>query len=176
MKKILLSLFLITASCFSFAASVSISNPDYTLSSGLVSGGSVTYPHLVTETDNVFGNTRFTAVGAQPFTASWDLTVSNTVNVIFQGFSTVSNWAVSVFDSSDNSIWTASDTTVSDAYTLSAGIYNVIISGTSALSSWSALFTAAVVSEVPLPAAVWLFGSALVTVFAMRRRAVKTLA
>jgi len=92
-----------------------------------------------------------------------------------------SSWALSVseaatvkFDFSDNAVTSIIDTTTRTGdftLTLAAGVYNFILNPSSANSGFRFEISASdVVGEVPVPAAAWLFGSALLGLAGVIRR------
>ncbi|WP_036519932.1 VPLPA-CTERM sorting domain-containing protein [Nitrincola sp. A-D6] len=159
------------ASFAASAASVSINNPTVLAGSGDVL--SINLP----ATQYTFGSE---FVPGEATSVSWDtvLTGASMGLVNFNVSSTLLDWSLSIFDGSSTTVLTsnnADNSVVSSLFTMSSGIvYNLIMTGTSAINSFTVGFAyPPAVSEVPLPAAVWLFGSVLLGGLALRRRSKK---
>jgi hypothetical protein len=170
MKKILLGAMLMLASFTASAASVSIANATST-GSGLLT--QVTIPTI----QYTFGSDFQTG---EAVSISWDteLTGSSKSLVDFSVSSTLADWSLSIFDGANTTQLTsgnAANTFIPSLFTMASGtVYNIIMTGTAAITSFTIGFTyPPSVSEVPLPAAVWLFGSVLLGGLALRRRSKK---
>ncbi|QEW06235.1 hypothetical protein [Nitrincola iocasae] len=171
MKKLLLGAVLMLASFAVSAASVSITNPTVTTGSGNVA--SFTAPDI----QYTFGSA-FDA--GEAVSLSWDteLTGAALAQANFSVSSTLVDWSLSIFDGLNETVLTsnnAANTLVSSLFTMASGtVYNIVMTGTAAISSFTVGFSyPPAVSEVPLPAAVWLFGSVLLGGLALRRRSRK---
>ena len=170
MKKLILGAVLMFASFAASAASFNINNPTYT--------GTGSY---FSETDNgvlalgTMGTTAgstFTGqlVGAASATANFEVFVSG-----------LTNWSFSVIDSATNVVvdsitgQTTTGTYVPVSTSVLGGvIYSLAFTGTVTDPLYvNATFVPVALSDVPLPAAVWLFGSVLLGGLAMRRRSQK---
>ncbi|KGK42903.1 hypothetical protein LH51_04035 [Nitrincola sp. A-D6] len=168
MKKFLLGVMLMLASFAASAASVSITNPTVTTGSG----GVVTF--AVPGTQYTFGS-NFVAGEAVSVSMDTELTGAALAQVDFSVSSTLVNWTFSIFDGLSTTVLTSgnnANTLVSSLFTMMSGtVYNIIITGTAAITSFTVGFSyPPAISEVPLPAAIWLFGSVLLGGLAMRRR------
>ena len=170
MKKILLGAMLMLASFTASAASVSIANAT-TTGSGLLT--QVTIPTI----QYTFGSDFETG---EAVAISWDseLTGASAGLVDFSVSSTLADWSLSIFDGVNTTQLTsgnAANTFIPSLFTMTSGtVYNILMNGTAAITSFTVGFTyPPSVSEVPLPAAVWLFGSVLFGGLALRRRSRK---
>ncbi|WP_417585090.1 hypothetical protein [Nitrincola sp.] len=170
MKKLLLGAVLMLASFAVSAASVSITNPTTTGSGSVMS---FTAPDI----QYTFGS-GFEA--GESVSLSWDteLTGAALAQTNFSVTSTLVDWSLSIFDGVNTTVLTSdnlANTLVSSLFTMASGtVYSIIMSGTAAISSFTVGFSyPPAVSEVPLPAAVWLFGSVLLGGLALRRRSRK---
>ncbi|WP_417585092.1 hypothetical protein [Nitrincola sp.] len=168
MKKFLLGAMLLLVSFAASAASVSISNPVATTGSGDLT------PVVIPTVQYTFG-TDF-EVG-ELVSLSWDTELTGAAMglVDFNVSSTLVNWSLSIFDGITTTELTSNNdanTLVSSLFTMASGtVYNIIMTGTAAITSFTVGFSyPPEVSEVPLPAAVWLFGSVLLGGLALRRR------
>lgn len=171
MKKFLLGTVMMLAAFTASAASVSITNPTVTTGSGELL--EVTIPSV----QYTFGSD-FAAGEAVALTWDTQLTGAALGLVDFSLSSTLANWSMSIFDGMNETVLTsgnAANTFVSSLFTMTGGtVYNIIMTGTAAITSFSVGFSyPPSVSEVPLPAAVWLFGSVLLGGLALRRRSKK---
>ncbi|KGK43342.1 hypothetical protein LH51_00575 [Nitrincola sp. A-D6] len=170
MKKLLLGAMLMLASFATSAASVSIGNATST-GSGLLT--QVTTPTI----QYTFGSNFETG---EAVAIAWDtqLTGASQALVDFSVSSTLADWSMSIFDGVNETQLTsgnAANTFIPTLFTMTSGtLYNLIMTGTAAITSFTVGFTyPPSVSEVPLPAAVWLFGSVLFGGLALRRRSRK---
>lgn len=171
MKKFLLGAMLMLASFAASAASVSITNPTVTMGSGNVL--SIELPG----TQYTFGS-EFVEGEAVSLSWSSELTGAALGLVDFNVSSTLVDWSLSIFDGISTTVLSSdnlANTAVSSLFTMASGtVYSIIMTGTAAISSFNVGFAyPPAVSEVPLPAAVWLFGSVLLGGLAMRRRSQK---
>ncbi|WP_225307580.1 hypothetical protein [Nitrincola iocasae] len=168
MKKFLFGAMLLLVSFAASAASVSISNPVVTTGSGDLTQLAIPTVQYTFGTDFVVG---------ESVSLSWDteLTGAALGLVDFNVSSTLVNWSLSIFDGITTTELTSNNdanTLVSSLFTMASGtVYNIIMTGTAAINSFTVGFSyPPEVSEVPLPAAVWLFGSVLLGGLALRRR------
>lgn len=168
-KKIILGTLLLVASFVTSAASVSITNPsvilgEATVSTLLIPGKLFTFAGDVTP-------------GATSIAWEAELTgaYSATVNLVTSA--TLNDWTVSILGTGAGSVGNAIGTETTTPFTIYSGtVYTIVVSGIAALDHFSVAFNyppvlTDIVSEVPVPAAVWLFGSVIAGAFAMRRRA-----
>ncbi|WP_191905834.1 hypothetical protein [Nitrincola iocasae] len=167
MKKFLLGAMLMLVSFTASAGSVSITNPT-SAGSGVLS--LVTVPSV----QYTFGS-EFAA--GESVALSWDtqLTGASLGLVDFSVASTLVNWSLSIFDGLNETVLTSgnpANVRVSSLFSMTGDtVYNLLMTGTSAITSFAVGFSYPPdVSEVPLPAAVWLFGSVLFGGLALRRR------
>ncbi|WP_417585941.1 hypothetical protein [Nitrincola sp.] len=173
MKKLLLGAVLILASFTASAGSVSITNPTIIQGSGFITDVSTATGEYI------FGGAFFEADEA--VTLSWDSQLTGFAQglVNFSVSSSLANWTLSVLEGGVETVLTsnnAANSSVFAPFTKNGGtIYNLIITGTATISSFSVGFTYPVeVTQTPLPAAVWLFGSVLLGGLTLRRRLSKT--
>ena len=170
MKKLILGAVLMFASFAASAASFNINNP-------IVTGTGTVF----SQTDN--GVTALAPVGSiagASFTGQLVGAASATANfaVFVNG---LTNWSFSVIDNATNSVvdsiigQTTTGTLVPVSVSVLGGaIYSLVFTGSVTDPLYvNATFVPVALSDVPLPAAVWLFGSVLLGGIAMRRRSQK---
>lgn len=169
MKKILLGAVLMLASFTASAGSVTISNPTVTQGSGFIT-------EVSTPTGEYIFGGNFFEVG-ETVELSWDSQLTGFAQglVNYSVSSTLDNWSLSVLEGGVETLLTgnnAANTAIFAPFTKNGGtIYNLIMTGTATISSFSVGYTYPIgVTETPLPAAVWLFGSVLLGGLALRRR------
>lgn len=170
MKKFLLGAILMMASFSALAGSISITNPT-TTGSGLLT--EVTIPTI----QYTLGSDFNTNEAVELF---WDaeLTGAALGLVDFTVSSSLANWSLSIFDGLEETVLSTGNqqnSIVTTMFTMTGNtVYNIIMTGTAAITSFTVGFTyPPSIAEVPLPAAVWLFGSILMGGLAMRRRSLK---
>ncbi|KGK40903.1 hypothetical protein LH51_18750 [Nitrincola sp. A-D6] len=169
MKKLLLGAVLMLASFTASAGTVTITNPTVIQGSGFIT-------EVSTPTgEYIFGGDFFEA--SETVELSWNSQLTGFAQglVNFSVSSSLDNWSLSVLDGGVKKLLTgnnAANTAVFAPFTKNGGtIYNLIMTGTTAISSFSVGFSYPVeVTQTPLPAAVWLFGSVLLGGLALRRR------
>ena len=172
MKKMILGALLLLASFTASAASVSIFNPQ------VVQGSGDVISFQPNGTQFTFGSDFNDAPEA--VAVSWNSALTGAAQglVDFEVSSTLVDWSLSIFDGATETVLTSnnvSNTAVSALFNMTSGtVYTLVMTGTAVISSFTASFAyPPSVSEVPLPAAVWLFGSVLMGGLAMRRRSQK---
>ena len=170
MKKLILGAVLMLASFAVSAASFNISNPTVT-GSGVVfsatDNGVTAIAPLGTTAGATFAGQ---LVGAASATANFEVFVTGLTN---WSFSVVNNVTNEVVGSLSNQTTVGEFVAVS-ATVLGSAIYSLVFSGTVTNPLYvNATFVPVALSDVPLPAAVWLFGSVLLGGLAMRRRSQK---
>ncbi|MEW8321975.1 MAG: VPLPA-CTERM sorting domain-containing protein [Candidatus Thiodiazotropha taylori] len=126
----------------------------------LTLGQTHTFNHLHTDTYDYSGT--FTDTGTFELTNAGSVNVSIADNELTSVVDLLSVSAFTVYDSSSNALFTTSDlvNTVIPLSNLAAGVYTLQFVGDA-----DGIFGAAynvTVSAVPLPAAAWLFGTALI--------------
>ncbi len=180
MKRIITGMVLLLASAFTSAASVTISNPT------AVTGAS-NFPVSLTSFATTDTSAVATFIGLdtlQSFAVEMDVLTSATGTLSFDISTTVDEWTVSILNTSTNvatvlgSWWSGG---LFGGFTgltseVEAGtVYKLLVFGD---ESWdgnagrdiTVSLSNIELSEVPLPAAVWLFGSVLLGGLAMRRK------
>ena len=184
MKKLLIGAVMMMISSIVVAAPITIGNPSVT------SSGNPTFNNNsntgLERVDQI--NTNVPNFSLQrDITSSWnieasentsftlDLSVSSNSTWLLSSIDT-GNWQVSILDTANNTVLTTNSLGSSFDLTLLAGqSITAMIAGSIALGEVRT-FTSTLtisdlsVSEVPLPAAVWLFGSVLLGGLAMRRK------
>lgn len=167
MQKILFTILFLTLSSVVSAATVTLSPPELSNVPGTVITSSAG-PNANITGDLVTGNYQFQ--GATPgseYSATWLLIVDAPVKYEFDVGSLYGATA-SLFSGT-----TELFSGISIGYvtgTLSAGIYTILSEGFASRHGTGGIQFDLAVSEVPIPAAVWLFGSVLAGAAAMRRR------
>ena len=171
MKKLILGAVLLLVSFTASAASVTISNPQVIEGSGSVMSVDASGAQFT------FGSE---FVAPESVAVSWNTTLTGiSLGLVdFDVSSTLVDWSLSIFDGVNETVLSANNlanSSVSSLFTMTGGtVYTLVMTGTAAISSFTASFAyPPSVSEVPLPAAVWLFGSVLLGGLAMRRRSQK---
>jgi len=185
MKKLLLGVVLMLVSSIATSATITIGNP-VTQNSGAFTS-TPTFTNITntttTRTDTINtginGFAVFVGLSSGDFTTSWNISSNENVGFtldLTSNHTNRSNWSISIFD-------TVSETLSTYAYgssfdlVMSAGnsIVVSVLGSIGAIQAKSFNTTLSIsnleVSEVPLPAAVWLFGSVLLGGLAFRRKA-----
>lgn len=186
MNRIIVLAVLLVFSSLTNAAAISIGNPV------AVTGASNT-PVLLSESVSTINNDYVNAVFVDNFNFRQEYGVTFALRPQVTGFlsfniniSVLTPWNLSVIGEDNTSVFSSIVNgtqllSVNTSLMQSGGLYNLIISGNDFVGTAGALRGLTVtiqdiaVSEVPLPAAVWLFGSVLLGGFAIRRKRQKML-
>jgi len=179
MKKLLLGVVLMLATFAVNAASVQVGNPVFDMSFNSATG----------QGTQLLSNSNFSAQGFNPvvgsnvgFVFDGELTgISAAVANFVVSVSGLTNWSFSLVNTETQTTQTllsgiaGSNGLLSAPATVFSGVaYQVVFQGVSDAATFaSVVFSPVELSEVPLPAAVWLFGSVLMGGLAMRRRSQK---
>lgn len=181
MKKLLIGVVLMLASSLATSATISISNPTVTNSNLIIGPSSSLVSNQGSfRTDTINSNLFLGGT----FRAEWNIEASNDSSFTLDMTSTHSNrtnWSVSIFDVASG-VWNSYNYGSSFDLVMTAGnSLKVAMTGAISSSIFQAKsfdttlsisnLTNLEVSEVPLPAAVWLFGSVLLGGLAVRRKA-----
>lgn len=165
MKKIIFAALIWAISSVATAATVTLSVPTLDIPGTLNSSA----PIVSLTDDLVQGSFQFqSATPGTAYSASWTLTVDSPVSYEFD-VGSLYGASASIF-SEGVALFTAIS---GGSYigTLATGIYTIIANGITTARGTGGIQFDLYVSEVPVPAAVWLFGSVIAGAFAMRRRA-----
>lgn len=187
MKKMLFGLVLMMASFAVSAATISIGNP--TVTPGSFYLGTPGYSNsLLTDTQRTDTiNSGYALLGGS-LTTSWvlssDVDASFSLGVSGSGASGMNSWTVSILSSGGALLASGALGSVFENLMIAAGdTLTAVVAGTISSNIFaSKSYTASLslsniaVSEVPLPAAVWLFGSVLMGAVALRRRKARQVA
>lgn len=189
MKKMLFGLVLMMASFAVSAATISIGNP--TVTPGNFHLGTPGYSNsLLTDTQrtDTINSGYLTAWAGGSLATSWvlssDVDASFSLGVSGSGTSGMNSWTVSILSSGGALLASGTLGSVFENLMIAAGdTLTAVVAGTISSSIFaSKSYTASLslsniaVSEVPLPAAVWLFGSVLMGAVALRRRKARQVA
>lgn len=164
MKKWLITWVLMFAPIYAGATSLAIDNPVISQGQAIVaSGQNSQYTFAFEQIKSGFVTLKLDAF----LTGSEDTVMDITVTTYLQ------DWSLTVLDQAQGVSTLLIDTTNSNLHQLSiamlaGNVYQFIFTGTTPLTHFSVEI--AEVSEIPLPAAVWLFGSVLLGGLAIRRR------
>jgi hypothetical protein len=181
MKKLLLGVVLMLVSSIATSATISIGNPTITNSNLLIGPNSnLVSSQELSRIDTINSNLWLGGT----VRAEWNILASNdssfTLNMI-SNHSNRANWTVSIFDMvtgswNDYSYGTAFDIALAAGNSIKVAMTGIIARSFLQSKSFNTTLnvsglTNLEVSEVPLPAAVWLFGSVLLGGLAFRRKA-----
>lgn len=181
MKRIMTGMALLLASVLASAASVEISNPIAVTGLANNPANFVSFDTTDTSAEAVFTGLAFN----QPFSVELDVITSATGTLSFDIATTVFNWSVSMVNAAnlgDPSLLASwSNGSLIGGFTgltaeVEAGaVYKLIVFGDRSLdANFGRDITVSLsnieLSEVPIPAAVWLFGSVLLGGLVLRRK------
>ena len=177
MKKLILGALLMFTALTINAAPIVFENPVVTSPNvGTVTSGIVGDVYEVNGSGFGIGTNTPIDVDIEAYnTASSPLLVNLFADITF------ANWSMTILENGSQ-IWNSGDQsgnqflTASISMSPASSIYNIILNGTSTqLGGFNVKFAypPEAIGEVPLPAAVWLFGSVLLGGLAMRRRSQK---